>query len=144
MTEQFEKSCGAVVFTRTAVGIEYVIIRSLGGYYGFPKGHCEADESEEETASREIREETGLSVRMIPGFRCVDAYTIPHKPGVMKQVVYFLAEYEGQNIHYQESELSGAYLMPFDSAMDAFQWESSKLILTKANDYLSKMEINHV
>ena len=34
--------------------------------------------------------------------------------------------------------------MPFDAAMDAFQWESLKLILTKANDYLSKMERNHV
>ena len=144
MFEQFEKSCGAVVFTRTAAGMEYVIIRSLGGDYGFPKGHCEAGEMEEETALREIQEETGLTVRIIPGFRYVDVYPLPQKPGVTKQVVYFLAEYEGQEIRHQEAELSGAYLMPFRTAMDAFRWESAKRILTKANDYLSKMEIDHV
>ena len=141
---KYEKSCGAIVFTRTAEGIEYVIVRSLEGYFGFPKGHCEAGETEEETALREIWEETGLKVTPIPGFRFVDVHPIPKLPGVMKQVVYFLAEYEGQDICYQKAELTGAYLMPFDAAMGAFQWESSKVILTKANDYLSKMEINHV
>ena len=144
MSGAYEKSCGAVVFTKSAEGIKYVIIRSLDGYYGFPKGHCETGESEEETALREIWEETGLSVRIVPGFRYVDIYPLPQKPGVMKQVVYYLAESEGQEIRYRKEELSGAYQMSFDSAMDAFRWESSKLILTKANDYLSKMEINHV
>ena len=144
MSKQYEKSCGAVVFTRTADGIEYVIVRSLEGFHGFPKGHCEAGETEEETALREIREETGLTVRIIPGFRLTDVYPIPKLPGTMKQVVYFLAEYEGQNLRYQKEELTGAYLMPFDAARDTLHWENSKLILTKANDYISKMERNHV
>lgn len=144
MSVQYEKSCGAVVFTRTAEGIRYVIVQSLEGYYGFPKGHCEKNETEEETAMREIMEETGLKVRLIPGFRDVDIHAIPQKPGVMKQIVYFLAEYDHQDVCYQREELSGACLMTYETAMNAFQWESSKVILTKANDYLSKMEINHV
>ena len=141
---KYEKSCGAIVFTRTAKGIEYVIVRSLEGYCGFPKGHCEAGETEEETALREIWEETGLTVRLIPNFRHVDAYPIPKKSGVMKQVVYFLAEYTGQKIHHQKDELSDACLMTYETAIGKLYWESSKTILTKANDYLSKMEINHV
>ena len=124
MTERYEKSCGAVVFTRTERGIEFVIVQSLEGYYGFPKGHCEAGETEEETALREIREETGLNVCLIPGVRYVDVYPIPQKPGVLKQVVYFLAAYGEQNLQYQQ--------------------ERTKTILRKANDYISKMEINHV
>ena len=141
---QYEKSCGAVVFQRTAKGIEYVIIRSLEGYCGFPKGHCEAKETEEETALREIREETGLVARIIPGFRCTVEYPIPGKTDVMKQVAYFLAESEPQDIHYPKEELSGACLMTFASAIEALQWENTRAILTKANDYLSKLEINHV
>ncbi len=144
MSELYEKSCGAVVFTRNADGVKYVIIRSLEGYYGFPKGHCERNETEEETALREIREETGLKVRILPGFRYIDIHPIPQKPGVMKQIIYFLAEYEDQDMLYQEEELSGSYLMSFESAMDAFQWPSSKDILSKANDYLLKMEFSHV
>jgi 8-oxo-dGTP pyrophosphatase MutT (NUDIX family) len=144
MTELYEKSCGAVAFTRTPDGIRYVIIQSLEGFYGFPKGHCEENETEEETALREIQEETGLTVRLIPGFRYVDEHPIPQKPGVIKRIVYFLAEYSDQKITYQKEELMNAQLMTFEQAMNAFQWESSKLILTEAKDYLSKMEINHV
>lgn len=56
---KFEKSCGAIVFTRQNGEIEYVIIQSLEGWYGFPKGHMEQNETEIETALREVREKQG-------------------------------------------------------------------------------------
>ena len=34
-----EKSCGAVIFKRINNTIKYVIIESINGVYGFPKGH---------------------------------------------------------------------------------------------------------
>ena len=133
----YEKSCGAVVVTRLNQELRYVIIRSLAGDYGFPKGHCETGETEQETALREIWEETGLSVRLDPEFRYVDEYPIPGRPGVMKRIVYFLAAYEDQQIRYQVEELSWAGLMRYEEAMEAFQWESSRMILHAASDYLS-------
>ena len=51
----YEVSSGAVVFTRESGILRYVIVRSLEGYYGFPKGHIEGKETEEEAAIREIR-----------------------------------------------------------------------------------------
>lgn len=136
MSVKYEKSCGAVVFTRTDEGIRYVIIQSLEGYYGFPKGHCEVDETEEETALREVYEETGLRVRILPGFRYVDEHTIPNKPGVIKQIVYFAAEFDNQGIQYQKEELLDARLMGFEEVIQAFQWESSRIILRQVNDFI--------
>ena len=136
MSVKYEKSCGTVVFTRTDAGIRYVIIQSLEGYYGFPKGHCEMGETEEETALREVYEETGLRVRILPGFRYVDEHSIPNKPGVIKQIVYFAAEFDNQDIQYQKEELLDACLMGFDEAMQAFQWDNSKIILHQANDFI--------
>lgn len=49
---KIEKSCGAVVFTREKGILQYVIIRSPEGFCGFPKGHTEGIESEQETALR--------------------------------------------------------------------------------------------
>ena len=134
---QYEKSCGAVVFTRVDGEIRYVLAQNLEGYYGFPKGHMEPGETEVETALREIREEVGLSPRLIDGFRTCDEHPIPKKPGVIKQVVYFLAEYEDQEIVFQKEELLSAPLASYEEAMELFVFEGSKRILTEAHAFLN-------
>ncbi len=60
-----EKSCGAIVFTRKNGEIHYCVIRQTNGDYGFPKGHMEPEETEQETALREIFEEVGLKVQLL-------------------------------------------------------------------------------
>ena len=95
---------------------------------------------EEETALREIKEETGLSVALLPIFRTEDEHLIPwtHKEPVMKHIVYFLAEYENQSPKAQEEELSAIRLLPYEEAMAAFQFESSRRILTEAHRFLQQ------
>lgn len=134
-----EKSCGAVVFTREGGKLRYVIICSDEGYYGFPKGHVEGAETEHETALREIKEETGLDVVFIDGFRTVDSHPLARegRPDVIKETVYFLAEYSGQTPHAQESEISRIVLLGYEEAMSIFQFESSRRILSEANAYLA-------
>ena len=132
----FEKSCGALVYTREDGEIRYVIQRSLEGVYGFPKGHMEPGETEEETALREIREEAGLTVRLIPGYRETVEYPLPKKPGTMKHVVYFLAEYENQPLVPQPEEIMSAVLMAYEDAKVVLPYEYQKRMLTRARDLL--------
>ncbi len=136
---QTEKSCGAVVFTREHGALQYVIICSNEGFFGFPKGHMEPGETEEQTALREILEETGLNVRIIDGFRTTDEHPHhrPGRPTVMKHMVYFLAEYAAQHPVAQESEVSSISLMSYEEAMKAFQFESSRRILTEAHRFIT-------
>ena len=134
---KWEKSCGAVVFKRTEEGIRYVILRSVGGFCGFPKGHVEAGETEHETALREVREEVGLTVRLLDGFRVEESHPIPEKPGVMKQVVYFLADYEEQPLRPQPEEVAEVKLMSYEEAMQVMQFPNTKMVLTKAHEALS-------
>jgi len=47
-----EKSCGAVVFTKTGKDIKYLMFQNLDGIYGFLKGHMESGETEVETTLR--------------------------------------------------------------------------------------------
>ena len=135
---RYEKSCGGVVYTRDQGQIRYVIIQHLGGHWGFPKGHMEPGESETATALREIQEETGVSARLIAGFRIEEQYLLPNKPGVTKQVVYFLAEYAGQDIRYQKEELKAACLLSYEEAWARLTFGETKKILTKANEFLTK------
>lgn len=135
---KMEESCGAVVFTRADDEIRYVLIRSLEGVYGFPKGHREPGESREQTALREIREEVGLSVSLLPGFQAREDYPLPEKPDIFRRVDYYLAAYEDQAIIPQKEELSGYELCPFDEAMRLLQHESRRRILADAHAFLIK------
>ena len=137
----YEYSCGAVVFTRIGGQPHYALVRAKDqpeGCHGFPKGHMEPGETEEQTALREILEETGLRVRLIPGFRAVTEYNLPTPPDTRKRVVFFLAEYEDQTPIPQESELSAITLSPWPQALKLTEFADSKRILTDAHNFLTK------
>lgn len=92
----YHRSCGAVIFRRRNGQMEYLCLREIpSGAYSVPKGHMEAFETEEQTAAREIREETGLSVRFLPGFREEMYYEACDDIHIYKTVVLFLAEFSG-------------------------------------------------
>ena len=134
-----EKSCGAIVFTKQNGNIRYVIICSKEGIYGFPKGHIEGTETEEETALREICEETGLNVQLVDGFRAEDKHTFSiNNETRLKHIVYFLGEYSEQTPSIQETEIRSVHLMDYKTAMSVFQYENSKRLLTEAHNFLTQ------
>ena len=135
----YEKSCGAVVFTIQNQKIWYVMVQSKEGHYGFPKGHMEHEETENETALREVFEETGLIPTIIDGFKRYDEYVLPTKKGVLKQVVYFLAKYDNQEITAQEEELSDIILMQYEDAIHVLEFDSLKGILRAADDFIKNI-----
>ena len=133
-------SCGAVVFTDEDGVRKYVIIRSKGGDYGCPKGCMEAGETEEVTALREVREEVGVSITLLDGFRQEEWYDLLNKPGVRKQVVYFLGKYQEQALKRQEAEISQVHLLPYEAALKKLTFGQMKEVLRKAEEYLSAGE----
>ena len=135
---KFEKSCGAVVYCQKDNDIKYVLVCERSGYWVFPKGHMEEGESEYDTALREVKEETGLDVTFIEGFRVKDEHNLARegRPNTIKQTIYFLVKYENQTFVPQESEISQIELLDYESAMAKLQFDSFKEILTQAQDFL--------
>lgn len=130
-----EKSCGAICFDYTQGAPRVLVIRHrYGGHWAFPKGHVEAGEREEDTAVREVREETGAEIRLVPGFREVTAYS-PAK-GVMKDVVFFLAERTGGALRPQPEEVRAACLLSPDKAMARLTYAADRALLESALAFL--------
>ena len=137
-----EKSCGAIVFTYENGIRKYVIIRETGiyqGYCGFPKGHMEAGETEQDTAIREVKEETGLDVELLDGFRQVDEHFLARegRPNDKKINVYFLAEFHDQELKAQESEVAEIVLMDYRDALESLQYNESKRELAEAESFMN-------
>lgn len=130
-----EKSAGAVVFYR-GEKIEYLLLFST--YWGFPKGHIEAGEDERTAALREVKEEAGLDVTIVDGFREIDGYTFVRKgESVEKQSAYFVAEARDRNsrLSWEHSDM---IWLPFDQALAKLGYEGGRMILRKANDFITR------
>jgi len=130
-----EKSCGAVLFTRLGETIHYVLVKS--SYWGLPKGHVEGDETEEETAIREILEETGVHAKLHNGFRSVIEYDI-HEHCIKKQVVFFVAEYENQQPRHNLHEISDIAVVPIDEAISMVTFDKMRQVLIDADKWIAE------
>ena len=129
-----EKSCGAVVFRKGKNSTQILLIRHLnGGHWAFPKGHVEAGETEEETALREILEETGLEVKLDSRYRQVVTYS-PRRD-VVKDVVYFVAEATSRNAVAQEGEISRVRWVDITTAVEHVSYENDKKVLLGAIEH---------
>lgn len=133
----FEKSCGGVAVRENNGKDEYLLIfnkkGSADGHWGFPKGHVENDETEKETAIREIYEETGLKIEFIGNFREVTSYS--PKEGVMKDAVYFLVRIVGGALTLQQSEVAKYAWLEEQDALKTVTNEGDRMILEKAIEY---------
>ena len=118
-----EKSCGCVVINENKV----LLVRQNKGHWEFPKGHVEENETEKETAIREVKEETNLDVEIISDKRYVIQYVTDK--GNDKMAVYFIAKPLSMDLERQVSEIQTLDWFEFDDAMDTITYENSKKLL---------------
>lgn len=133
----YEKSCGAVIYRVTERGeIRILLVKNRNGKcWTFPKGHIESGESEEQTALREIKEETGLNVEIIPGFRKISTYRPFGR--IKKTAVFFLAESKKSVVNVQPTEIDYYLWVSLDEAMKMCRHENDMNILRDVRKILA-------
>ncbi len=137
MKHNYEKSCGAVVF-RQSPELEVLIIRQNQGHWCFPKGHAEGSEDETETARREVKEETGLDIRFLGGFREETHYS--PREGVEKDVVWFLASPASNLLKRQEDEVSEIMWANRLDAAALLTYDNDRQLFRKAVRFIRELD----
>lgn len=128
-----EKSCGAVIFRKHQNKYQYVLIQQrFGLHFGFPKGHVEKNESEIMTAYREVKEETGLDIKIFGHVRAKTRYS--PRPGVIKEVIYFLAEAKSWSIKKQEEEIADAMWVDESDVLTKLTHATDKKVFKTVSD----------
>ena len=131
----YESSCGAVVFRNDNSDKKYLLIRNKrSAHWGFPKGHIEPGENHEQTAIREVLEETGINIKILPGFKKCSEYTIQGR--IEKSVSIFLAETDDVEYIIQAEEIEECGWFSYSDAIKTLNYDNDKRILEQARQYL--------
>lgn len=136
-TLRVEKSCGAVIFKIIDGKVYYLLLKMNYGHVSLCKGHQEKRESDEETALREIKEETNLDVKLNTDF----VYRITYKPKEksIKDVYFFLAEpldYEAKPTDKHDNEVDSYEWVTYDDALINITYRLDRKVIKKANKYI--------
>lgn len=132
---KYEKSCGAVVYRENNGRLEFLIIsHKSDGHWGFPKGHVEQGETEQDTALREVYEETGLNIKLLDGFISREQYS--PKKNVIKEVVFFISKANDDIVNIQLCEIKEYKWAAYEEAESLLAYESSIKTLNEACDFL--------
>ena len=133
----FEKSAGAVIFRKENKKIYYLLLHYQAGHWDFPKGIIEKGEKIEETAKREIREETGIEdIKFVEGFKNWIKYFFRVKgKNIFKIVTFLLAETKEKKVKISWEHIGYKWL-PYEEALSQLTFKNAKEILKKANYFL--------
>ena len=133
-----EKSCGVIAYTIIDGEIHYLLVKQNNSFICFPKGHVEVGEKEEETALRELKEETGISATLLDGFRESISYYMAEYDAT-KEVVFFIGEIDSIDFHRQEKEIESIKLCKYRQAYRNLTFDNWKQLLKKADKFLKKI-----
>lgn len=114
---RIERAAGGIVVRMQAGRREVLLIEDAYGHVAFPKGHVEPGETWQQTAVREVAEETGIRARVMAPIGRVEYPIERGDIQVSKQVRLFLMQAEGDEAPvHQEQEIQGAYFLPWSEA----------------------------
>lgn len=131
-----EISAGGVVYRNFEGRRQIQLIQDRYGKITLPKGKMEPGETIEETALREIREETGITGRIIKLLDVIRyQYEHPRMGTVHKEVHYYLVEAEGGKLKPQMEEIRGVEWLEAPDAAERHKesgYANNSLALSRA------------
>ena len=132
-----QKSAGIVLFRNTSNKNEFLLLNYPQGHWDFIKGKVEQGETLRETASRETKEETGISdIEFIDGFEESVEYDFRFKnEDIHKKVTFFLAKTSEKKISLSHEHNDFVWL-EYDDALKKTTFRNAKNVLSKTNDFL--------
>ncbi|HEX5013967.1 MAG TPA: NUDIX hydrolase [Candidatus Limnocylindrales bacterium] len=102
-----------------------------------PKGTPNPGETREETATREVREETGLDVRITGPLDSIEYWFVQGGTRIHKTVHYYLMEPTGGDLGRHDHEFETVRWVPFDEAQNLLTFETERALVARAAETLA-------
>jgi 8-oxo-dGTP pyrophosphatase MutT (NUDIX family) len=129
-------SAGGIV-VRHEKGQPWLVVGSRrrerdGRTWTLPKGTPNPGESREETALREVEEETGLQVRITRPLESIEYWFVQSGTRIHKTVHYFLMEPAGGDLARHDHEFDEVRWIPFEAAPRMLTFETERTLVAHA------------
>ena len=136
-----EVSAGGVIY-REQEGQLFIALIRVRKRWGLPKGHVEQGERIDETAVREVREETGLLGKVKRKLGTISyTYRAKSKDGeairISKRVTFFLLRYLEGEVHGHDYEVDEARWFPIHQALGKLVFATERKMVRKALNILT-------
>jgi 8-oxo-dGTP pyrophosphatase MutT (NUDIX family) len=140
-------SAGGLVF-RQSNGLTEALLcaRARPGYRGegapltwrLPKGTPEHGETVEETARREVQEETGVHVNVLAPITSIRYFFVGHDDGVRydKTVYFYLMEPRGGSTEDHDAEFDVVEWRGYEQALELLEYDNERSVLEEARSII--------
>lgn len=134
-----EFSAGGVVFKKTPTQTLFLIIQPKDtDRWQFPKGHLDEGESSKEASVREVKEEGGISAKIIQKLGIQRYFFSLKKDKIFKTVTFFLMEYLDGDPKNHDKEVEEALFLTFEEAFEKLTFKKDKETLSQAREVLKQ------
>ena len=134
-------SAGGIV-VRYESGRPWLVVGSRrrerdGRTWTLPKGTPKGDETREQTALREVAEETGLEVRIAGPLDSIEYWFVQSGTRIHKTVHYFMMEPVGGDLADHDHEFDEVRWIPFTEAATLLTFQTERALVALATERLS-------
>lgn len=133
-TRRQHSAGGAVLAVHEGV-VQIAMIATRGRTrWGLPKGALSGDETPEQAAVREVREETNLQAEILAPVKTIEYFFRAGDTLIQKNVDFYLMRYLGGDLKPQLEEVDAVEWVPLDRATERASFDSERELLSLVRD----------
>jgi mutator protein MutT len=139
-------SAGGVAFRREGNRIDIALISvSENQRWQLPKGLIQPDESPEDAAIREVREEAGIETEMVELLEKIEYWYVSQQRGQRvrfhKYVYFYLLRYQAGDVGDHDGEVNEARWVEIEKAEDMLAFKSEKKVVRQAQTLIKAANV---